>query len=66
MAEAQYRTMADAKLIRISQEAHHATRIGAAIEDMKMEDWASWALIEMSKQVRAQGFRAPATKRKGR
>lgn len=64
MAEAQNRTMADAKLIRISSEAHHAVRIGAAIEDMKMEEWASWALIEMAKQVRAQGLRAP--KRKSR
>lgn len=31
-----------------------------------MEEWASWAFIEMAKQVRAQGFRATATKRKGK
>jgi len=65
MAETQNRTMADAKLIRISSEAHHAVRLGAAVEDMKMEEWASAALVEMGKQAR-QGFRAPtaATRRK--
>jgi len=50
MAEAQNRSMADAKLIRISSEAHRAVRLGAANDDVKMEEWASWALIQMAKQ----------------
>jgi hypothetical protein len=44
--EKQNRTLVGGKLIRISGEAHRATRVGAAIDDQTMEEWASMTLTE--------------------
>jgi hypothetical protein len=52
------RTIANAKLIRITAEAHHSAKAGAAISGQTLEAWASDALVEMSKQALRE-FQAP-------
>jgi hypothetical protein len=45
----------EGKLQRISDEAHKAAKIAAAIEEITMEDWCSKVLLEQARAVRYAG-----------
>ena len=60
----------DGKLQRISDEAHKAAKIAAAIEESTMEEWCSKVLLEQARRVRYENAprammapRAPAKRR---
>lgn len=40
------------KLIRISEDAHQAAKVAAAINNVTLEEWASQALVEAGRAVR--------------